>query len=382
MVAVAEAGADAPRAERLTYSGRRGPLYRIFLTNLGLSLATLTIYRFWGRARMRRYLWGQTEFQGDRFEWTGTGGEMFRGFLMAAGLLLMLALPLMMLQLLAPEAVVELSIMQVVYVVIFVFLGSAASFWALRYRLSRTRWRGIRAALAGSGWSYALRAFGWKLLSAVTLTLTKPLSDVALARYRIGRLSLGSAAAHCSARAGAVYGRYIAAWVVTWVATAALIALFFVFIGASIVMGLATAAETEADIGSDPLTAAITSASVSAVVATVGTYLLVVLIWIACSVSYTAALLRHVAATTEVAGLSFALTFRTMALLRLVIGNWLITVFTLGLGLPIVLDRKARFLARHLEARGVLDGAAIGQSSDRGPKRGEGLVDLLDLGAV
>ena len=111
------AGADAPRMERLTYSGRRGPLYRIFLTNLGLSIVTLTIYRFWGRVRLRRYLWGRMEFQGDRFEWTGTGGEMFRAFLVAAAVLLALALPLTLLQLLAPQAFAEISMVQTLYLI-------------------------------------------------------------------------------------------------------------------------------------------------------------------------------------------------------------------------------------------------------------------------
>ena len=343
---------------------------------------TLTIYRFWGRVRLRRYLWERMEFQGDRFEWTGTGGEMFRAFLIAAAVLLALALPLTLLQLLAPQAFAEISMVQTLYLIALLFLGFAASFWALRYRLSRTRWRGIRGALSGSGWAYAFRAFGWMLLSLVTLTLTKPLSDVALARYRIDRLSIGDAVARCTASAGAVYRRYIAAWAVAWVATAALAAVFVGLLWASIVMLVATAAQIEAGAGPDLPKEVITAALVSALAAGGVAYLLVVLIWILCFLSYSATLIRHVAATTEVAGLRFALTFRTVSLLRLTLGNFFITVFTLGFGLPIVLDRKARFLARHLEVQGALDGAAIGQSSDRGPKRGEGLVDLLDLGAV
>ena len=34
------------------------------------------VYRFWGKTRVRRYLWGRVSFQGDRAEYTGTGREL------------------------------------------------------------------------------------------------------------------------------------------------------------------------------------------------------------------------------------------------------------------------------------------------------------------
>ena len=221
------------------------------------------------------------------------------------------------------------------------------------------------------------------LLSLVTLTLTKPLADIVLARYRIDRLSIGDAVARCTASAGAVYRRYIAAWCVAWIATVASIGVFMVlFWGGIVAVAMLFNGSFDQYPGHPDTNASIVAIFAMVLVAGAGAYLLVVLIWILCFLSYSATLIRHVAATTEVAGLRFALTFRTVSLLRLTLGNFFITVFTLGFGLPIVLDRKARFLARHLEVQGALDGAAIGQSSDRGPKRGEGLVDLLDLGAV
>jgi uncharacterized membrane protein YjgN (DUF898 family) len=63
------------------YDGKLGELYGIFLSNLLWTLLTLTVFRFWAKTRMRRYLWSRTSLNGDRFEYTGTGGELFVGFM-------------------------------------------------------------------------------------------------------------------------------------------------------------------------------------------------------------------------------------------------------------------------------------------------------------
>src|SRR6185436_9152656 len=67
----------------------------IAFTNLLLILVTLGIYRFWAKARERRYLWSRTDFIGDPLEWTGSGKELFIGFLMAV---LLFGVPLILLQ--------------------------------------------------------------------------------------------------------------------------------------------------------------------------------------------------------------------------------------------------------------------------------------------
>jgi len=69
-----------------------------------------------------------------------------------------------------------------------------------------------------------------------------------------------------------------------------------------------------------------------------------------------------------------------MQLWWLVTGNFLISLFTLGLGQPFVLQRLWRFVATHVEIVGTLDGAAIAQNRMAAPSRGEGLLEALDPG--
>ena len=69
-------------------------------------------------------------------------------------------------------------------------------------------------------------------------------------------------------------------------------------------------------------------------------------------------------------------------LLGLALGNVLISLFTLGFGLPIVAHRPARFLARTLLVTGTLDEAAPRQSSLAMPRTGEGMRQMLDRGSI
>ena len=60
-----------------------GELYAIYLRHLVLMLLTLGWSRFWGRTRLRRYLWNHFAILGDRFEYRGRGIELLIGFVLA-----------------------------------------------------------------------------------------------------------------------------------------------------------------------------------------------------------------------------------------------------------------------------------------------------------
>jgi hypothetical protein len=78
------AGESVP-SQQFAYDGRLGELFGIFFTNLLFSIITLGFYRFWAKTRMRRYIWSRVSLNGDAFEYTGTGGELFIGFLIVVG---------------------------------------------------------------------------------------------------------------------------------------------------------------------------------------------------------------------------------------------------------------------------------------------------------
>ena len=82
--------ASAPAAEHgraITFTGNWREYLPIAATNALLFICTLGNYRFRAAARQRRYLWSRTRFIDDQLEWTGTGREMFFGFLIVIAVL-------------------------------------------------------------------------------------------------------------------------------------------------------------------------------------------------------------------------------------------------------------------------------------------------------
>ncbi len=161
---------DPDPENRITFDGDNADVWPMTLHIAMLNLVTLFFYRFWGRTRVRQYLWGRTSFLGDRFTYTGTGKEMFIGFLIIFFLIL---LPIFSASSYVAYNWNDDPVSQFVFfffiAVLSYFLFHLASYRALRYRLSRTNWRGIRGTQTGSALAYAFKVFGWLLLMPFTL---------------------------------------------------------------------------------------------------------------------------------------------------------------------------------------------------------------------
>lgn len=85
---------DPNQSHDIEYDGKTHELYKIYLLNLLLSILTLGLYHFWGKTRKRRYITSSFQLDGDRFEYTGYGKELFFGLLLGIVLLGILSLPL------------------------------------------------------------------------------------------------------------------------------------------------------------------------------------------------------------------------------------------------------------------------------------------------
>lgn len=77
----------------LHYDATTSQVYKIWIVNILLSICTLGLYRFWGKTRLRRYMTAGFMLDGDRFEYTGHGKELFWGFVKATSLLLIISIP-------------------------------------------------------------------------------------------------------------------------------------------------------------------------------------------------------------------------------------------------------------------------------------------------
>ena len=216
------AGADgfAPRLDLeptvdrrpVTYDGRAGELARITITNSLLTLVTLGVYRFWGKTRLRRYLWGHVSFLDDRLEYSGRGMELFLGFLIALLILSPLVAATLWVQINYDPANEIRQAVEGLQGLIILFLIHVALYRARRYRLTRTRWRGIRAGQDGSAFAYALRAIGWAILVGLTLGLAYAVYRTRLQHYRTTHTRFGERHLDFHGRAGDLFGP----WLITW----------------------------------------------------------------------------------------------------------------------------------------------------------------------
>ena len=69
---------------RVSFSGDRGDFRRLVTAGALLELVTVGFYRFWLTTDIRRHLWAHTAIDGDAAEYTGRGGELLIGFLIAS----------------------------------------------------------------------------------------------------------------------------------------------------------------------------------------------------------------------------------------------------------------------------------------------------------
>ncbi len=374
--------------------------FPIAASNLLLTLVTLGVYRFWATTRERRYFWSQTRFIDDTLEWTGTGKELFLGFLMA---IVALIVPVIGLQFLIQALILQgqtalAGALGVGFYFIILFLVGFATFRALRYRLSRTHWHGIRGGSEDPGFRYGL-SYIWKtLVGALVLGLLIPWSMTSLWADRWNQMSFGPHRFESAPEWGGLMKRFL---------------LLYLVPVAAVILGIVTAVSS----GGGP-------GGLGAVVGLLVIAFYVVLPLLA--LGYYAAFFREVVGTLSLTTINFQFTARTKEWFLLFLGNAglyvlaliaaLIPISALGLfsgladlqpgqdpfaqnpGLiagmvlaliipmslvgPFIRYRNWRFFIRNLEATGVIDLDLLTQSQTKVGSHGEGLFDALDMGAM
>jgi uncharacterized membrane protein YjgN (DUF898 family) len=365
---------------RPVYDGRLGELYGIYLRHLTLMVLTLGWSRFWGRTRLRRYLWNHVSILGDRFEYRGRGIELFLGFVLVLLLIALWAGLMWAIWEFAfhEESVPGLGFLNLFYLSL-AFIGIPLAFVGqyagLRYKLSRTRWRGIRCGMAGSAWRYGFLATFLNIANAICGQLLTPLVSVNLARPRIANAFVGTQQVDFGGHASDIYGRYIGYYFLNIAAWGLVIA-----IGAAI----AFAGGKSLGLSEHEIASLFTSFSLRTVLLLVIAFFLIYTLFglmiLPLRCWWQAYLLRYLVARTRAGRVMFASAISTRQMWGFMVLNYLIVVATLGLGWPWVMHRTLRLIAKELWIYGAPEGTAITQPPDRGPRFfGEGLLDMFDV---
>jgi len=339
------------------------PLFKIVITNLFLTIVTLGIYRFWAKVRLRRYLWGHVEIMGDRLEYTGTGKELFLGFVVVFLLILLpffgvfAALDAAMVD--APQA--SKSMRDTLQTILIVFLIGVAFYRARRYRLTRTHWRGIYGNQTGSAFKYGMLVLGSYFLTSMTFGLAWPVCSVWLKKYEMDHTWLGNQQPKFTPKTSKLYGPFLIAWFGT---------LAYVGVVVAAVVGLSGFDQPDFE-GSPEL-----------VFTFVGLLYLSLIPALALFLWYRGKAYNHFVSSTRFLDHDLTCAITGIGFVGLTLGNAVLMLFTLGLAAPIVYRRYLNFVERTVGLSGDGDFSTLLQGVIEKPGIGEGLADAFDVGAI
>ncbi|MEZ5855567.1 MAG: YjgN family protein [Hyphomicrobiaceae bacterium] len=359
-------------AEPLILSWATPPaMVGLSVKNFLLKIITLGIYGFWGRTEVRHRIWSAARINAEPLQYTGTGKELFLGFLIVLGVLLV---PTFLLSLVinfafGPKSVAA-GLIQLTLYAAFFFLVGFGIHRAQRYRLSRTRWRGIRAGLEGSSWTYAWTYFWTGLLMILTLGWASPWRATKLQGLITNAMRFGKSRFAFDAKGGPLYGRFAVLWF-----SAVVISLAVIAIAAFVNFKVLGLGMPNPNIRPD-MTELFTLLAVFYAVGLIG-----FLFYSIISAWYRAHMMNHFARHTTFEGARFKGSATGRTLVSLAVGNYLMVLFTLGLLVPVAQARSARYLVEHLQIEGNVPLAQIQQRAADDIKRGEGLAQAFDFDA-
>lgn len=352
---------------RLTWLNPAG-MVGLSVVNFLLTVVTLGIYSFWGKTEVRKRLWSSIRLEGEPLEYTGTGKELFLGFLVVFGAVL---LPLLLLQvgvalLAGPESTVLAFVQMISYGVIFLLIGVAIH-RAQRYRLSRTRWRGIRGSVEGDSWRYGWTYFWTALLIPLTLGWIAPWRTTLLQKRLMEDTRFGDRPFRFDASSGPLYARFTAVWVGGIAVYAATAFTIFKIMWPTILQAK--------QLGIEPQPSASQVGLVILTLIVAGTVFGIISAW------YHAKQINHFAAHTHYEGATFRAELTAGGLIWLIVTNTLLVFFTLGLLAPVAKARTAGYLVSNMALDGNVPVEAIAQGAAQDIRRGEGLAQAFDVDA-
>lgn len=336
----------------LQFTGTGGEYVGICLKNLVLILLTLGIYTPWAITNSRRYIWGNTIIFGDPLEYTGEGREILVGFLIiVVGLA---SLPLLVA--LLPQELLPLA--AILYLFILTSLRFYFTYTALRYRLSRSLWRGIRGAVSGNPFSYVWNCYGWLFLTFCTGGLYSTFFRANRIKALAGNSWFGSRRFYFQGGGGALLGYIILAVVLGLV----------VLLGAGVFLQLAM----------QSLPHGLSEDARAIVLGLFGGFFALFVI-VPVFVFYKYKIFKWFFANLLFGAMRFRSRLSSLPTITRIMGCTFLLIFTLGLAWPFIYMYIIRYWMHSIDYVGDPKLEKLMQSAEEAPKLGDGAFDALGL---
>lgn len=343
-----EAGGVVPFA----FHGTGGEFFRIWIVNIVLTLLTLGIYSAWAKVRTQRYFYDNTRLAGSSFEYLADPIRILKGRLIAFALLVLY---------MASDHFSPL--LGLLAFVLLMALMPWIIHSGLRFRNHNSAWRGVRFGFDGSlGEAYRLWLL-WPLAGIATLGLLFPYVMYrqigwVIAASRFGETRFGFDGS--AKRVYLIFGACLALILVCALAVGLLMAVLMPGM-----LGMSA--------GSDP--------GMMGLLLTLTSLVPVFLAYFLAFALFTAWITNYRFNHARLGMHRFQADYRFGSYTRLVLGNTVGMVLTLGLFYPWAKVRSARYAAAHTRvlADGSLDDFAAQQQGDVAATGGE-MGELFDIG--
>ncbi|WP_418264503.1 YjgN family protein [Flavobacterium faecale] len=171
----------------LNFNGKGSDFFGIVMVNWLLTILTLGLYYPWAKAKKLQYLYSSTSLNEDYFAFHGTGKEMFKGFIKAIGVFILLGIVIYIIT----DLFSLLFLGPLLFYVFLIALLPIAIHGSYRYRTSRSSWRGIRFGYRGDRKEFTFLFFKWIFFTIITLGIYGPWMAMNMRNYLLGNVRFG-----------------------------------------------------------------------------------------------------------------------------------------------------------------------------------------------
>lgn len=387
---------------QVNFKGKSGEYFSIWLVNLLLTVVTLGIYSAWALVRRRRYFYGNTELNGDRFDYHAEPIQILKGRLLVIGCVILFYILLAIAPLLG-----------LLVALVFMALIPWLIIRSWRYNAIMTSYRGVRFNyLCQTGRAYWVLLFCPMLLVLGLYAVIAVMATIGVSiASAVGSLSVAIAllvifaillvpmlAALKGITATLQHDLYVnnlsfgnssfittlkkSAFIKIFLVSTLIFMVFFVFamiFTGSFLLNLFQIAYSFSDEIPEHIVLLLFMNNISNLL------LMMVMLLLGTIISSSYALVAQrnylFSQTTLQGEIKLHSSMKTLPYIWLLITNTLITVFSLGLAAPVAEVRHARYMAESTQIEGDLSLLNIQAHKDTaGSALAEEAVQILDLG--
>jgi uncharacterized membrane protein YjgN (DUF898 family) len=309
--------------KRFKYFGSGLEFAIIYFKNIFLTLVTIGLYYPWAKVELLKYHYQSTALDNNRFSFHATGKEVFKGFIKIYAIVI--ALYAFLIYASQTQDITLIITATILFYVLLLLLIPFAIHGSVRYRASRSSWKGIHFKYLGDRKELFLLYLKGIFFTIITFGIYGAWLQVDLRTYVLGHLRFGNLSFRFKGSGGGLF----------WI-TLKFILLIYITLG---IYGF----------------------------------------W------YYKNIIKFYIDNLEVSQngkpVNFKCNIKTAEIVELLIINFFLLIFTLGLAIPWVTVRTFKVILRFIVIEEGLDTECIQQVSydDYGDATGDDFMDFLDF---